>query len=154
LKYKKRISSGVFKQPLHENGPIELDNSDGDTANSPKSVVDDGHRPHIVIVPASVLTNWMREFEKFCPTMNVIKYHGSMNERQEIKNQLRAYLPKTRGPLKYGSTQKRLDVVVTTYSYFSSEKSDDRSFLRKFEWDYVSIYLFFRCIRGGNGCIF
>jgi SWI/SNF-related matrix-associated actin-dependent regulator 1 of chromatin subfamily A len=62
-----------------------------------------------------------------------------MNERQEIKNQLRAYLPKTRGPLKYGSTQKRLDVVVTTYSYFSSEKSDDRSFLRKFEWDYMVV---------------
>lgn len=72
--------------------------------------------------------------------MNVIKYHGSMSDRQEIKNQLRAYLPKARGPLKYGSIQKRLDVVVTTYSYFSSEKSDDRSFLRKFEWDYVSVH--------------
>lgn len=61
-----------------------------------------------------------------------------MNERQEIKNLLRAYLPKAKGPLKYSSIQKKLDAVVTTYSYFSSEKSDDRSFLRKFDWDYVS----------------
>jgi SNF2 family DNA or RNA helicase len=142
LKYRKQSTCGVLKQPLQENSPIELDNSDADTKSSPRSIIDDGHRPHIVIVPASVLTNWMREFEKFCPTMNVIKYHGSMSERQDIKNQLRAYLPKTRGALKYGTTQKRLDVVVTTYSYFSSEKSDDRSFLRKFEWDYVSIHHF------------
>jgi SNF2 family DNA or RNA helicase len=34
---------------------------------------DEDHQPHIIIVPASVLENWQREFEKFCPTMNVIK---------------------------------------------------------------------------------
>ncbi len=30
-------------------------------------------KPHIIIVPASVLDNWMNEFKKFCPTMKVVK---------------------------------------------------------------------------------
>jgi SNF2 family DNA or RNA helicase len=30
-------------------------------------------RPHIIIVPASVLSNWEREFKTFCPTMAVMK---------------------------------------------------------------------------------
>ena len=30
-------------------------------------------RPHLIVVPVSVLSNWMREFEKFCPDMNVVK---------------------------------------------------------------------------------
>lgn len=59
-----------------------------------------------------------------------------MNERQEIKKTLREYLPKKKGPQK-GLCE--LDVVLTTFSYFSSEKSDDRNFLRKFNWNYVSI---------------
>ena len=47
-----------------------------------------------------------------------------------------------------------VDVVITTYSYFSSEKADDRNFLRKFDWNYVSfLFLFFftkfkkKCVR-------
>ena len=58
-----------------------------------------------------------------------------MSERKEIKKRLREYLPKKKGPQK-GLCD--LDVVLTTFSYFSSEKSDDRNFLRKFEWNYVS----------------
>lgn len=64
-----------------------------------------------------------------------------MAERQEIKSELRQYLPKKKAQDK-GKTStfvKKLDVVLTTFSYFSSEKSDDRSFLRKFDWNYVSL---------------
>lgn len=99
---------------------------------------DDDNKPHIIIVPASVLSNWEREFNRFCPNMNVVMYHGSMAERREIKERLREYLPKKKGP-NMGRTD--LDVVLTTFSYFSSEKQDDRSFLRKFDWNYVSANL-------------
>ena len=34
----------------------------------------DHMKPHIIIVPASVLSNWEREFNKFCPKMNVVRY--------------------------------------------------------------------------------
>jgi SNF2 family DNA or RNA helicase len=93
-------------------------------------------RPHIIIVPASVLSNWEREFEKFCPDMNIIKYHGSMAEREDIKDTMRKYLPrKDGGPVAHPP----LDVVLTTFSYFSSEKTDDRNFLRKFHFDYMVV---------------
>ena len=48
----------------------------GPPADTEKDETCDGeeyHQPHIIIVPASVLENWLREFQKFCPTMNVIK---------------------------------------------------------------------------------
>lgn len=31
------------------------------------------NRPHLIVVPVSVLPNWVREFEKFAPEMNVVK---------------------------------------------------------------------------------
>mmetsp|Transcript_14357 Transcript_14357/g.16695 ORF Transcript_14357/g.16695 Transcript_14357/m.16695 type:complete len:1184 (-) Transcript_14357:410-3961(-) len=96
------------------------------------------NRPHIIVVPASVLSNWQNEFEKFCPDMLVVRYHGSMSERLEIKDKLRQYFPKKKGPQK-GSSEKQLDVVLTTFSYFSSEKADDRNFLRKFDWNYMVV---------------
>lgn len=65
-----------------------------------------------------------------------------MTERREIKDILRAYLPKKKGKRK---GQSKLDVVLTTFSYFSSEKQDDRSFLRKFDWNYVRVVCMFEC---------
>ncbi|HRI09142.1 MAG TPA: DEAD/DEAH box helicase, partial [Nannocystaceae bacterium] len=32
--------------------------------------------PHLVIVPASLMTNWQREFERFAPTVDVRVVHG------------------------------------------------------------------------------
>jgi SNF2 family DNA or RNA helicase len=29
--------------------------------------------PHLIVVPVSVLSNWMREFETFAPDLNVVK---------------------------------------------------------------------------------
>ncbi|KAL3786634.1 hypothetical protein HJC23_006830 [Cyclotella cryptica] len=91
-------------------------------------------RPHLIVVPASVLTNWMNEFKKFAPHMVVIKYHGSQKERIDIQNEMRRYLPNDRTP-----ANAHLDVVLTTFSYFSSEKGEDRLFLRKFRFDYLVV---------------
>jgi len=55
-----------------------------------------------------------------------------MSERVEIQEKLRKCLPKSRNRMP-------LDVVLTTFSYFSSEKSDDRNFLRKFKFDYMVV---------------
>lgn len=43
------------------------------------------HRPHLVVVPASTLANWQNEFARFCPSLNVVTYHGSQKERQQLK---------------------------------------------------------------------
>ncbi len=59
----------------------------------------------------------------------VLKYHGSQKEREQIQDDMGPYL---RG-------LQKLDVVLTTYSYFSSENKTDRSFLRKFQFDYMVV---------------
>jgi SNF2 family DNA or RNA helicase len=79
-------------------------------------------QPHLIVVPASVLSNWMNEFQKFAPHMTVVKYHGNQNEREEIKYQMRKYLPVDKDT----PPNAHLDAVLTTFSYFSSEKGEDR----------------------------
>lgn len=94
-------------------------------------------RPHLIVVPASTLTNWEREFEKFCPDMHVVKYHGSLVEREDLRAELRKYLPSKNGMAK--QHLHPIDVILTTFSYFSGEKTDDRSFLKKFQFDYLVV---------------
>ena len=90
--------------------------------------------PHIVVVPASVVSNWEREFATFAPDLKIIKYHGSMEERLELQKELRPYLPKYRD-LNY----PMVDVILTSITYFQKETSDDRDFLRRFQFDYMVI---------------
>lgn len=41
--------------------------------------------PHMIIGPLSTLSNWVAEFERWCPTIPVILYHGSRAERQKLR---------------------------------------------------------------------
>ena len=90
--------------------------------NDEKSTISSIQRPHLIVVPASVLTNWMNEFQKFAPHLVVVKYHGNQNERLEIQHDMRKYLSKDKDSV----PNAHLDVVLTTFSYFSSEKGEDR----------------------------
>ena len=45
----------------------DLDDDDDDENVPPVSSIT--QRPHLIVVPASVLNNWMREFQKFAPNM-------------------------------------------------------------------------------------
>ena len=90
--------------------------------------------PHLVVVPASVVSNWEREFAVFAPNLHIMKYHGSMEERLELQSTLRPYLPKHRDP-----NYPMIDVILTSITYFQKETSDDRDFLRRFQFDYMVI---------------
>ena len=48
------------------------------------------HGPFMVIGPLSTLPNWVAEFERWCPAMPAVLYHGSKPDRQQI---LRTRLP-------------------------------------------------------------
>lgn len=42
--------------------------------------------PFLILAPLSTLSNWVNEFERFCPTLKTVLYHGSKKERSEIRS--------------------------------------------------------------------
>ncbi|EMG50102.1 hypothetical protein G210_4888 [Candida maltosa Xu316] len=71
--------------------------------------------PHLVVVPASTLENWLREFNKFSPDLVVRAYYGNLKEREELRYQL---------------DDDEFDVLVTTYS-LACGNANDSKFLRR-----------------------
>jgi len=144
LSWLKHCDDGDRKKPAigsTKEKALELDDSDGDDDevdddDESMEVVKDGKatQPHLVIAPASVLSNWKLEFEKFAPDLKVVKYHGTMAERDELQHELRQFLP---GKKKQPGAE--IDVVLVPITYFQKEKSDDRGFLRKFSWNYMIV---------------
>jgi len=43
------------------------------------------HGPFLVVCPLSVLSNWIKEFQKFAPLVPVLMYHGTPAERAELR---------------------------------------------------------------------
>ncbi|WVR03323.1 hypothetical protein IAU60_000314 [Kwoniella sp. DSM 27419] len=41
--------------------------------------------PFLIVCPLSVLNNWVMEFEKFCPTIPVLMYHGTPDHRADLR---------------------------------------------------------------------
>ena len=62
----------------------------------------------LVVVPLSVLSNWITEMNRFCPTLRAVRFHGPREERTRIKSE------------ELGDLQD-FDVVVTTYEVLVSE---------------------------------
>jgi len=79
--------------------------------------------PHLIVVPLSVLSNWMAEIERFCPTFRAIRFHGPKDERDRIKNEEIDNL-------------KEFDIVVTTYEMLVSEVN---WFKRKYVWTSIVV---------------
>lgn len=113
---------------------MELKDSDEDDSVVEVDQDFEPSHPHLVIAPASVVSNWELEFQKFAPQLNIVKYHGSMKERIEIQAKLKRFLPGGRKP--NGAT---LDVILAPVTYFQQEKSDDRYFLSRFKYNYMVV---------------
>ncbi|XP_038611033.1 SWI/SNF-related matrix-associated actin-dependent regulator of chromatin subfamily A containing DEAD/H box 1 isoform X2 [Tachyglossus aculeatus] len=79
--------------------------------------------PHLIVVPASTLDNWIREVNLWCPDLNVLFYYGSQEDRKQIR---------------YDIHNKVVDfnVIVTTYNCAISS-TDDRSLFRRLKLDYA-----------------
>jgi len=60
-----------------------------------------GKQKALVIVPATLLTNWQKEIEKFAPSLSLTIYHGSYR-KLDTENK---------------------DIVITTYSLIRNEKT-------------------------------
>src|ERR1700761_8682791 len=73
--------------------------------------------PHLIVVPASTLENWMREFRKFSPEIRFEPYHGKASERMTIQEHLEY-------------SRDDVNVIVTTYNIAAT--ANDNNWLRKF----------------------
>ncbi|KAF9182591.1 hypothetical protein BGZ50_004815 [Haplosporangium sp. Z 11] len=72
--------------------------------------------PFLIIVPSSTISNWLREFEKFCPELDVRSYYGSQAEREELREEF--------------EEDPSYHVIVTTYN-IATGNNDERKFLNR-----------------------
>jgi SWI/SNF-related matrix-associated actin-dependent regulator of chromatin subfamily A containing DEAD/H box 1 len=79
--------------------------------------------PHLVVVPASTLENWLTEFRKFCPALVVEPYYGSQAERAELRFKIDSY---DRGDI---------NVIITTYA--TAKGKDDFPWLKNLDFCYT-----------------
>lgn len=79
-----------------------------------------GEDKFLVIVPLSTITNWTLEFEKWAPSVKVIIYKGSPQQRRELQYEVRT-----------GNFQ----VILTTYEYVIRE----RPVLARFHYSHMII---------------
>jgi SWI/SNF-related matrix-associated actin-dependent regulator of chromatin subfamily A member 5 len=77
--------------------------------------------PHIIIVPKGTLSNWVKEFKRWCPSLRIFEFYGNLHERE----QLRPKVPRT----------GTYDVLLTTYEIAMAEKS----VLKQVKWSYLTI---------------
>ncbi|KAB8220508.1 SNF2 family N-terminal domain-containing protein [Aspergillus novoparasiticus] len=80
--------------------------------------------PHLIVVPSSTIENWLREFQKFCPTLSVMPYYAGQAERAVIRETIE-------------DNRDSINVVVTTYTIAKAKV--DAHFLRNMDFT-VCVY--------------
>ncbi|KAE8685986.1 ATP-dependent DNA helicase DDM1 [Hibiscus syriacus] len=81
--------------------------------------------PYLIIAPLSTLSNWINEFTRFTPSIDAIIYHGTQQERDEIR---RKHMPKGIG--------LNFPIVVTSYEM---AMNDAKKCLRHYDWKYLVV---------------
>jgi SWI/SNF-related matrix-associated actin-dependent regulator 1 of chromatin subfamily A len=77
--------------------------------------------PHLVVVPAATLENWLKEFQRFCPTLNVEPYYSTNpQERFHLRETL-------------DDNRDDVNVIVTTYTI--AKGKEDHPWLRTYGFD-------------------
>ncbi|KAF8884532.1 P-loop containing nucleoside triphosphate hydrolase protein [Infundibulicybe gibba] len=76
------------------------------------------HDPHLVICPLSVLAAWQTEAARWLPSLRTVRFHGTANERERLKNSMR------------GSVD--CDIMITTYDVYVTEDA----WFKSHRWTY------------------
>ncbi len=77
-----------------------------------------GKNPSLIVCPASLVYNWLAEFERFAPEMNVYTVAGSKEERSRLRTMA-------------CSVDTDIDVLITSYDLLRIDAS---------EWEECSFY--------------
>ncbi|KNZ50768.1 hypothetical protein VP01_424g5 [Puccinia sorghi] len=119
--------------------------------------------PFLIVCPLSTVANWINEFERFCPTVPVVMYHGTKDEREELrasrmappKDDPKVWLGKapsgsrrqnsSKGSKRsarsantnwsHQNTKESFPVVVTSYEIVMN----DCQFLRQYAWSFIVV---------------
>ena len=82
--------------------------------------------PFLIAAPLSTVNNWIDEFARWTPEIKTIMYHGSKDERAEMR----------RKHMKM-QDQKKFDFPVVCTSYEIC--MNDRKFLANYQWRYIIV---------------
>ncbi|KAG2225659.1 hypothetical protein INT45_012131, partial [Circinella minor] len=82
--------------------------------------------PYLIVTPLSTLANWVNEFKRFAPTIPVLLYHGTKEERQHMVNRK---MPKKK------ETGPEFPIIVTSYEIVMN----DRKHLQRYNWKYIVV---------------
>jgi ATP-dependent DNA helicase len=80
--------------------------------------------PYLIAGPLATVSNWVREFQKWLPSCPVVLYHGTKQEREELRRK--------KMPI---HLQKNMEfpVVITSFDMCIV----DRNHLEKYVWQYI-----------------
>ena len=82
--------------------------------------------PFLIAAPLSTVSNWVEEFRRWTPSIKTVLYHGSKQERAEIRRE------------KMGiQDQRSMDFPVVCTSYEIC--MNDRKFLAQYQWRYIIV---------------
>ncbi|XP_066487782.1 SWI/SNF-related matrix-associated actin-dependent regulator of chromatin subfamily A containing DEAD/H box 1 isoform X2 [Tiliqua scincoides] len=79
--------------------------------------------PHLIVVPASTIDNWIREVNVWCPELQVLFYYGSQEDRRHLRMDIH-------------NKVVDFNVIVTTYNCAISSP-EDRSLFRRMKLNYA-----------------
>ncbi|XP_070614106.1 SWI/SNF-related matrix-associated actin-dependent regulator of chromatin subfamily A containing DEAD/H box 1 [Erythrolamprus reginae] len=79
--------------------------------------------PHLIVVPASTIDNWIREINLWCPELQILFYYGSQEDRRHARMDIH-------------NKVADFNVIVTTYNSAISS-AEDRSLFRKMKLNYA-----------------
>ena len=78
------------------------------------------HGPHLVVAPLSVMNAWVGECQRWCPSLKVVTFHGSVAERERIRHEV--------------LSKSNFDLCVTTYEMLVA---DLHGLVHRNVWNYV-----------------
>lgn len=116
-------------------------------------------RPCLVVCPLSVLSSWMAESRRWTPGLKILRFHGSVHERDRLKRvalgDIDSFGNETRGARKKkndrrtatgkpiidldsdtddAQDERGVDLIITTYEGYIAEQG---WFKKAFLWSYV-----------------
>nr|XP_006826001.1 PREDICTED: SWI/SNF-related matrix-associated actin-dependent regulator of chromatin subfamily A containing DEAD/H box 1-like [Saccoglossus kowalevskii] len=81
--------------------------------------------PFLIIVPSSTIENWVRELNKWCPSLEVLQYYGSQDERKAFRYHIL-------------SGRLNFQVMISTYN-MCMNMTEDKNLFKKLDFHYMII---------------